>query len=136
MRKQTLYKDNTSNSPYRMVVDADGYKFYFDQPEAIGGEGSAPTPHVYLDAAVLACKAMVIRIVAARRGIALEDVKITLNTDDSEERKGRYVMDFVIELIGDLSEKDRQMLLKTAEQCPVGKLLGDDVTVELNSRLA
>ncbi len=135
MKKQILSKDTESASPFRQVVDANGYKLYFDLPEAFGGEGSAPNPHVYLDAAVLACKGMVIRLAAARRKLPLDDVKITLNTDDSQERDGLYVMNFAIELIGDLDDKQRQILLAAAEQCPVGKLLGDNVKVELNSRL-
>lgn len=135
MKKRVLSKDTASNSPFRQVVEADGYQLYFDLPEAYGGEGSAPNPHIYLDAAVLACKGMVIRLFAKKQGIPLEDVNITLNTDDSQERKGLYVMNFDIELIGDLDEEQRQKLLDFAEQCPVGKLLGDDVKVEINSRL-
>lgn len=135
MKKQTLTKDTTSPSPYRQVVDVDGYSLYFDQPQAVGGAGSAPAPHAYLDAAVLACKGMVIRLFAARRNLPLDDVKITLNTDDSKERDGLYVMNFDIELIGDLDDKQRLTLLSVAEQCPVGKLLEDKVKVELNSRL-
>ncbi len=135
MKTQVLTKDTESTSPFRQVVDANGYKLYFDLPEAYGGEGSAPNPHVYLDASVLACKGMVIRLFAKKQGIPLEDVNITLNTDDSQERKGLYVMNFDIELIGNLDEEQRQKLLDFAEQCPVGKLLGDDVKVEINSRL-
>lgn len=135
MKKQILSKDTESASPYRQVVDVDGYKLYFDQPESVGGEDSAPVPHAYLDAAVLACKGMVIRLFAARRGFPLDDVKITLNTDDSQERKGLYAMNFEVELIGDLDDKQRETLLAVAEQCPVGKLLTDNVKVEFNSRL-
>ncbi len=135
MKTQVLTKDTESTSPYRQVVDANGYKLYFDLPKMFGGEDTAPNPHVYLHASVLACKGMVIRIAAQRRKLPLEDVKITLNTDDSQERKGLYVMNFDIELIGDLDDKQCETLLAAAEQCPVGKLLGDDVKVEINSRL-
>ncbi len=135
MKTRTLAKDTEHASPYRQYVDVDGYKIYFDQPESVGGGNSAPAPHAYLDAAVLACKGMVIRLFAARRGLALEDVKITLHTDDSEEKNGRYVMNFEIELIGDLTDKEKKTLLAVAEQCPVGKLLQDGIDVELNSTL-
>lgn len=135
MKIQTLNKDKQHNSPMRYRVDVGDYPLYFDVPEAVGGEASAPNPHAYLDAAVLACKAMTIRIFAARRGYALDDVNITLKRDDSQEAKGLYVMNFEIELVGDLDDKARKVLLTAAEQCPVGKLLGDTVTVQLNSRL-
>lgn len=131
----TAVADNAHQSEIRQIVEVDGFPIYFDGPEAVGGASSAPNPHAYLNASVAACKAITIRLVAKRRKIALEDVKITLHCDDSEERKGRYVMNFEIELIGDLDDKERNMLLAAAEQCPVGKLLSGDVKVELNSKL-
>lgn len=136
MNKRTLHQDLKHSSPYRQVVDVNGYEIYFDLPEAMGGSGTAPNPHAYLDAAVLGCKAMVMRLFANRRGLPLEDIQITLNSDDSEERKGRYVMNFEIKLIGEqLTDKNRENLFKIAEQCPVGKLLTDEAEVTLNSRL-
>lgn len=135
MKTQTVQQDSNHSSAMRQVVTADDFKLYFDVPEALGGESSAPNPHVYLDAAVLACKAITIRLFAARRGYDLQDVNITLNTDDSKEREGQYVMNFDIELLGDLDEKAKKSLLAAAEQCPIGKLLGDKVNVTMNSRL-
>lgn len=135
MKTIKLSKDTHHSSAMRYVVDIDGYPLYFDQPVDWGGEASAPVPHDYFDASIVACKAMVIRIVAKRRGYALDEVNITLNVDDSNERNGRYIMNFDIELIGDLDDKARKMLLNAAEQCPVGKLATDAVTVEFNSRL-
>ncbi|PIE45875.1 MAG: hypothetical protein CSA45_01385 [Gammaproteobacteria bacterium] len=135
MKTLVSKKDATSSSSIKQVVDVNGYPIYFDGPKIIGGADEAPNPHAYLNAAVAACKAITIRLVAKRRKIALQDVNVTLHCDDSEERKGRYVMNFDIQLIGDLTEKQRQMLLSAAESCPVGKLLTEDVVVELNSRL-
>lgn len=135
MKTQTLKKDLNHTSKMRQVVKAGEHEIYFDVAEKLGGEASAPNPHIYMDAAVLACKAMTLRIFAAHRGYALEDVNITLNTDDSKERKGLYIMNFEIELIGNLDEKEKKALLAAAEQCPVGKLLGDKVEVVLNSKL-
>ncbi len=135
MKTQSVSRDKNHTSKMRQVVKAGDNEIYFDVPEVWGGEDSAPNPHVYLDAAVLACKATTIRIAAARRGYDLEDVNITLNTDDSKEREGLYVMNFDIELVGNLDDKERKALLAAAEQCPVGKLLGDEVKVVLNSKL-
>lgn len=135
MKNLSVKKDTTSTSKIKQIVIVDGYSISFDGPESIGGASEAPNPHAYLNASVAACKAITIRLVAERRKMALEDVNITLNCDDSEERKGRYVMNFDIELIGDLSEKERQVLLNAAVACSVGKLLTDDVSVELNSQL-
>ncbi len=135
MKTQSVSRDKNHTSKMRQVVKAGDNEIYFDVPKALGGEGSAPNPHVYLDAAVLACKAITIRLFAARRGYALEDVNITLNTDDSKEREGLYVMNFDVELIGDLEEKERKALLAAAKQCPVSKLFDEKTNVVINSQL-
>lgn len=132
-KTQTLYQD--PNSPMRQIVDIDGYQLAFDVPETLGGEASAPNPHVYFDASIIACKAMTIKIYANRKGYDLRDLKIHLNRDDSQERKGVYKMDIGIELIGDLDDEARQALLSIAEQCPVGKLVTDAVDVQIHSHL-
>ncbi len=130
MTTLTLTRDNQSDNPMRQRVVVNGHEMYLDVPAQYGGSGSAPTPHDYIDAAVVACKAITIRIVAAKRGIPLQDVNITLKSDASQEQQGRYTINLSIELVGDLDEKQRQMLLHAAEQCPTGKLLTEaDVTI-------
>ena len=54
-----------------------------DASESVGGGGSAPTPGWYLRAALAACDAMVIAIEAARDGISLSrlEVSVTSETD-------------------------------------------------------
>ncbi len=130
MTTLTLTRDNQYDNPMRQQVTVNGHKMYLDVPAQYGGAGSAPTPHDFIDAAVAACKAITIRMVAAKRNIPLQDVNITLESDASEEHQGRYTMNLSIELVGDLDEKQRQMLLHAAEQCPTGKLLTEaDVTI-------
>ncbi len=124
-----------ATSPMRQVITINNHEIHVDVPPMFGGEDSAPTPHNLIDAALLGCKAITIRMMAAKKKLPLEDVKITLNSDASEEHKGRYVMNLDIELVGDLDEEARQFLLKAAEQCPTGKMLGNDVNVEINAKL-
>lgn len=135
MSTATVKKDNSHDSAMRQRVDINGHELYFDVPQAYGGTNSAPSPHDYVDAALLACKALTIRIVANHKNIPLTDVNIALKSDPSQERKGRYTMDLEIELIGDLNDEQRETLFQAAEKCPVGKLLDGAVKVEINSKL-
>lgn len=131
----TVQKATDKASPMRQTIEINGHEISVDVPPMFGGENSAPTPHNLIDAALLGCKAITIRMMAAQKKLPLEDVKITLNSDASEERKGRYTMNLEIELIGDLDEESRQFLLMAAEHCPTGKLLSNEVNVEINTRL-
>jgi putative redox protein len=48
------------------------------------------------------CKALTALIYAKARGIALERVEVEVIRDDSEERKGRYVLRLQVALHGPL----------------------------------
>jgi uncharacterized OsmC-like protein len=52
-----------------------------DLPSSLGGSGSAPTPGVLLRAALGSCLAMGYRLRAARRGIAVRSIRVTVESD-------------------------------------------------------
>lgn len=52
-----------------------------DLPSALGGTGSAPTPGVLLRAALGSCLAMGYRLRAARRGIPVRSIRVTVESD-------------------------------------------------------
>lgn len=52
-----------------------------DLPAALGGGGSAPSPSVLLRAAFGSCMAMSYRLRAARHGVELTSVRVTVETD-------------------------------------------------------
>lgn len=52
-----------------------------DLPPGLGGSGSAPTPGVLLRAALGSCLAMCYRLRAARRGIPLRSIRVTVESD-------------------------------------------------------
>ncbi len=135
MTTSTVKKDASHSSAMRQRVDINGHELYLDVPAIYGGANSAPTPHDYIDAALLACKAITIRMIAKQKKIPLTDVNITLKSDASQERKGRYPMDLEIELVGNLTEEQRQMLFNAAEQCPTGKMLSSEVKVDISAKL-
>lgn len=52
-----------------------------DLPIGLGGTGSAPTPGVLLRAALGSCLAMSYRLRAARRGIPVRSIRVTVESD-------------------------------------------------------
>jgi putative redox protein len=105
-----------------------------DQLQADGGEDSGPTPHDLYDAALGACKALTVVWYARRKGIAVEDIEVTVERDDREERTGTYRLDTKLKLGGDLSDAQRRELLAVASKCPVHKLM-TSVTTEISTSL-
>lgn len=63
------------------VTGPQGQRLQTDMPPAVGGHGSAPNPGWLLRGALASCTASVIAMRAARLGIALETLEVTVDSD-------------------------------------------------------
>ena len=63
------------------VTGPQGQQFVSDMPKAMGGDGSAPNPGWFLRGALASCTASVIAMRAAKLGIALEILEVTVDSD-------------------------------------------------------
>ena len=109
--------------------------FAVDEPAGNGGEDLGPTPHDVYDSALGACKALTMLWYARRKQIPVEDIRVTVERDDSEERGGVYRLRVALDLGGPLTEAQRQELLNVAGKCPVHKLM-TQATTEVVTELA
>lgn len=116
-----------------------GHPLVADEPIACGGTNRGPSPYDYLLAALGACTSMTIQMVARQKGWPLQDALVRLrhakiHAEDCErcEHKTGKVDRFEreLELIGDLSDEQRQKLLEIADKCPVHRTLHAEVLVE------
>ena len=119
----------------RHTVHVRQHSFAVDEPPANGGDDLGPTPHDVYDSALGACKALTMLWYARRRQIPLEDVRVSVERDDSQERSGTYRLKVQLELGGALSDAQRQELLNVAGKCPVHQLM-TQVTTEIVTELA
>ena len=71
---------------------------------------------------------------ANRKRMPIEDIKVAVDRDDSEERKGIYRLRVTLSLGGPLTDAQRNELLAVAEKCPVHKLM-TQVTTEICTEL-
>ena len=111
------------------------HAFAVDEPESNGGEDLGPTPHDVYDSALGACKALTTLWYARRKLMPIEDIRVTVERDDSEERRGVYRLRVTLDLRGPLTDAQRQELLAVAGKCPVHKLM-TQVTTEVVTELA
>ena len=117
------------------TVHVGRHAFTVDEPEANGGEDLGPTPHDVYDSALGACKALTVLWYARRKEIPVEDIRVTVERDDSEERKGTYRLRTTLHITGALTDAQRQELLNVAGKCPVHKLMAQ-ATTEVVTELA
>jgi putative redox protein len=127
----------TRDRPHKMKHTATvrQHSIAIDEPPSVGGEDLGVTPHDLHDSALGACKALTVLWYAQRKQIPVEDIQVTVERDDSEERKGVYRLRTTLALTGPLSDAQRQELLAVAGKCPLHKLM-TQATTEVVTELA
>jgi putative redox protein len=123
------------SGPLKQIVRIREHSFAVDASVAEGGEDAGPSPHDLYDAALAACKAVTVLWYARHKGIVLEDIAVSVERDNSEERAGVYRLDARLSLGGVLSDAQRRELLSVAEKCPVHKLM-TQVRTEIRTMLS
>ena len=105
----------------RQEVLIDGhYRLETDEPESVGGQGSAPAPHELLPAALAACVSTTLVMYARTKEWELEAVDVDVVYDHRSTPR-RFEID--IRLTGDMSADQVDRLTKVAATCPVRRAL-------------
>lgn len=120
--------------PMRHILHVRNHIVSVDGTAQEGGDDAGPSPHDLYDAAVSSCKALTVVWYARRKGIPVEDVQVSIERDDSEERKGVYRLAATLHLSGNLTQEQREELLAVSQKCPVHKLM-TAVTTEITTTL-
>jgi putative redox protein len=123
----TIVRDQTALM--RQEVRVGPYIFSADASIGDGGEGLGPNPHDLYDAALGACESLTVLWYANRKGIPVEDIEVTVERDQSEERTGTYRLHSRLKIGGKLTDAQRQELLSVASKCPVSKLMTSVQTI-------
>ncbi|MGE0114986.1 MAG: OsmC family protein [Steroidobacteraceae bacterium] len=106
------YPTDFSNGQIRAVADA---------PLEKGGMGAGFGPHELLEAALATCINMAVRMSANKLGIVLEGAATSVRLDRSQPDVVKY--EYTLELVGSLTDKERQQLEEAANACPVRQTL-------------
>lgn len=120
------------------LVTAGNHQFRADEPKALGGNDSGPTPYEHLLAALGECTSMTLLLYARRKGIPLERVVVELDDSrvyaadcaDCMSKEG-YIHEIrrLIRLEGPLTAEQRSRLLEIADKCPVHKTLTAEIKI-------
>lgn len=101
----------------RQEVLIDGrHRLTTDEPERLGGEGSAPAPHELFPAALAACVATTLAMYARTKEWDLGEVTVAVDYDHHATPR-RFEID--IRVTGDLNLEQLERLEKVAAACPL-----------------
>ncbi len=125
-----LVEDN-----FTTKIQTQNHSMIADEPASIGGDDFGPSPYEYLNAALIACTTMTLKMYAQRKNWDLQEVYVYVTHAKKQSDdigivldKSTYVDYFTkkLKLIGNLDEKQRERLKEIASRCPVHKTLANN----------
>ena len=113
--------------PLQQKLTTGDLHFLADAYTSNGGNGTGPTPHEYLGAALAACTSMTLKMYAGRKSMNLENAIVTVDIERVSDVE-TFVRD--IQLIGNLSAEEKDRLIEIANKCPIHKALAGDIEIK------
>lgn len=118
MEIKVNYLDNL-----RQEAKFDDFTVIADQPIRYKGDGSAPGPFDYFLASSALCAAYFVKVYCAARDIPTDNIRLSQNNIVDPENRYKQTFKIQIELPADISEKDRQGILRSIDRCTVKKVI-------------
>lgn len=118
MEIKVNYLDNL-----RQEAKFDDFTVIADQPIRYKGDGSAPGPFDYFLASSALCAAYFVKVYCAARDIPTENIRLSQNNIVDPENRYKQIFKIQVELPADISDKDRQGILRSIDRCTVKKVI-------------
>ncbi|SDH67443.1 ribosomal protein S12 methylthiotransferase accessory factor [Pseudomonas flavescens] len=107
----------------RLEAKFDDFTVIADQPIRYKGDGSAPGPFDYFLASSALCAAYFVKLYCQTRDIPTENIRLSQNNIVDPENRYQQIFKIQVELPADISDKDRQGILRSIERCTVKKVV-------------
>ncbi|PTY38232.1 protein involved in RimO-mediated beta-methylthiolation of ribosomal protein S12 YcaO [Saccharospirillum sp. MSK14-1] len=117
----------------RLEALFDDFSVITDQPIRYKGDGSAPSPFDYFLASSALCAAYFVLVYCKARDIPTDNIKLSQNNIVDPENRYNQIFKIQVELPEDISDKDRQGILRSIDRCTVKKVVQTGPSFEIES---
>lgn len=127
---------NVIEDNFTTTMQTKKHSMIADEPTSIGGDDFGPSPYEYLNAGLVACTAMTLKMYAKRKNWDLHEVFVyvthsrTHSDDlglDLETPKHIDHITKKLKFVGNLDASQKERLKEIASRCPVHKTLASEV---------
>lgn len=121
----------------RLEAKFDDFTVVADQPIRYKGEGSAPGPFDYFLASSALCAAYFVKLYCQARDIPTENIRLSQNNIVDPEDRYKQIFKIQVELPADISDKDRQGILRSIDRCTVKRVVqtGPEFVIDIVENL-
>ncbi|WP_351088306.1 OsmC domain/YcaO domain-containing protein [Shewanella sp. S1-49-MNA-CIBAN-0167] len=121
----------------RLEAKFDDFTVTTDQPIRYKGDGSAPSPFDYFLASSALCAAYFLKVYCKARDISTDNIKLSQNNIVDPENRYNQIFQIQVELPDDISDKDREGILRSIDRCTVKKVVqtGPEFKIETVKKL-
>ncbi|MGQ3891541.1 OsmC domain/YcaO domain-containing protein [Legionella sp. CNM-4043-24] len=122
----------------RLEARFDDFAVISDQPIRYKGDGSAPSPFDYFLASSALCAAYFVKVYCKARDIPTENIRLSQNNIVDPDDRYNQIFQIQVELPDDISEKDREGILRSIDRCTVKKVVqtGPEFKIETVENLS
>ncbi len=114
----TVIVSEVGPGPFVQRVTVRGHKLYADEPLSFPeGTDKGLSPNDFLLSSLGSCTSITLRMYARLKKLPLDKIIITLNKNDNGD------IDRKIELVGNLTDEQRNRLFEISNKCPIHKTL-------------
>ena len=113
--------------PLQQKLTTGDLHYVSDAEVSKGGNGTGPSPHEFLGAALAACTSMTLKMYSERKSIQLKNAIVTV---DIERHDDVEIFTRHIELVGDLDDEQKARMLEIAQRCPIHKALAGEIQIK------
>ncbi|AXI02641.1 OsmC domain/YcaO domain-containing protein [Aquirhabdus parva] len=116
----------------RLEAKFDDFTVVADQPIRYKGDGSAPGPFDYFLASSALCAAYFVKLYCETRNIPTDNIRLSQNNIVDPENRYKQIIKIQVELPPDISDKDRQGIVRWIDRCTVKKVVqaGPEFVIE------
>ncbi len=122
---------------YQSIISNGKHTIIGDEPIEVKGTDLGMTPTQLVLAGISMCKVATIRNVARRKKIEIGDVDAELSQVAKRNKDGSFTTEVhsAIKIEGDITEEERAMLIKEADNCYVTRLIKGDWIINESTAL-
>src|SRR5471032_1933678 len=116
----------------RLEAKFDDFTVIADQPIRYKGDGSAPGPFDYFLASSALCAAYFVKLYCSTRNIPTDNIRLSQNNIVDPQNRYQQIFKIQVELPSDISDKDREGILRSIDRCTVKKVVqaGPEFVIE------